>query len=633
MTPAIRARANGRRSAPLTSGISNCLEICLILQKVPIVESCVRGHDRLILFRFHSAFLICLAFCLIPLASEAQRKRKNQSDQEQGIRQREAEFYFTEGEKYFILEDYAKALLYYQKSLEVDNDNATVHYKIAEVLSRSGRQDDMLKASLSIENALRLEENNKYFYLLAVNIYNTLARFDKAAQAYETMIHKVEGTEEYLYDLAVVYQYDKKPDEAIKTYNRAEAIFGVNEISSVQKLRLYLEAGKTQEAIAEGDKLMQAFPGEERYVMGFAEVMSKNGQLPTAIEFLEKFLNEYEDAGNAKMLLAGFYRDTQQEDKARKLLTDLFDDLSVELGSKVIVLGAYNAELNQGRLRNKTDPDKEAYVMSLYDKLLKAYPGETDVYIIGGDLYLSTGKNAEAIRSYQQAIKTGDVSYEVWQNLLYLESQLNQFDNVIKHSDAALELFPNQGMLYYFNGYANLRKKNFNEATTALEQAKRVISGNNNLLSEINSMLGDAYNSTKQYDKSDKAYESALSIDPDNDIVLNNYSYFLALRKEYLDKAEKMSTQLIRNNPDNPVYLDTHAWVLYTREKYREARKFMERAINTGKANATHFEHYGDILFKLGDVNGAVTQWEKAKEADTSNELLNKKIANRKIYE
>jgi tetratricopeptide (TPR) repeat protein len=574
-----------------------------------------------------------VALCLVPFAASSQKKKKSQPEQEQGIKQRESEFYFTEGEKYFILEDYAKALLYYQKSLEVDANNATVHYKIAEVLSRSNRQDDMLKAAISIENALKLEEHNKYFYLLAVNIYNTLARFEKAAEAYETMMREVDGTEEYLYDLAVVYQYNKRPEEAIKAYNRAESLFGINEISSVQKLRLYLEAGKPEQAIEEGNKLLQAFPGEERYVMGFAEVMSKNGQLPVAIQYLEKFVSENKEAGNAKMLLAGFYRDTQQEAKARALLTELFDDPSVEMGSKVIVLGAYNTELHQNRIRNQPDKDKESYVLTLYEKLVKMYPNESDVYVIGGDLYLSTGKNAEASSAYQLAIKTGDVNYEVWQNLIYLETQLSQFDNVIRHSDEALELFPNQGMLYYFNGYAHLRKRNFMEASAALEQAKKIISADTNLLGEINGMLGDTYNSLAQYEKSDMAYEAALSIDPGNDVVLNNYSYYLALRKADLEKAEKMSTQLIRHNPDNPVYLDTHAWVLYTREKYREARKFMERAINSGGANATHFEHYGDILFKLGDVNGAVTQWERAKEADADNELLNKKIANRKIYE
>lgn len=575
-----------------------------------------------------------MALCILPLAVHAQKKKKVQAAEEaHGIKQREAEFYFTEGEKYFILEDYAKALLYYQKSLEVDASNATVHYKIAEVLSRSERQDDMLKAAISVENALRLEAKNKYFYLLAVNIYNTLARFDKAAAAYETMMREVEGTEEYLYDLAVVYQYDKKPEEAIRVYNKAESLFGVNEISSVQKLRLYLEAGKAKEAIAEGEKLLAAYPGEERYAMGFAEVMSKNGQLPVALEYLEKFVRENPDAGNARMLLAGFYRDTKQEEKARALLTELFSDPSVELGSKVIVLGAYNTELHQSRSRNERDAGKEAYVLSLYTKLAEMYPNQPDVYVIGGDLYLSTGKNAEAVNAYQQAIKSGDVNYEVWQNLIYLETQLNQFDNVIRHADEALELFPNQGMLYYFSGYAHLRKKNHAEASAALEQAKKIVSGDNNLLGEINGMLGDTYNSMKQYEKSDKAYEDALSLNPENDAVLNNYSYFLALRKANLEKAEKMSSQLVKDNPDNPVYLDTHAWVLYTREKYREAKKFMERAINTGNVNATHFEHYGDILFKLGDVNGAVTQWEKAKEADADNELLNKKIANRKIYE
>src|SRR5690606_28140386 len=43
--------------------------------------------------------------------------------------------------------------------------------------------------------------------------------------------------------------------------------------------------------------------------------------------------------------------------------------------------------------------------------------------------------------------------------------------------------------------------------------------------------LGDVYNSMKEYERSDQAYEEALRLKPDNDVVLNNYSYFLALRK------------------------------------------------------------------------------------------------------
>jgi tetratricopeptide (TPR) repeat protein len=89
----------------------------------------------------------------------AQRKKKTPDEtQASGIKLREAEFYFTEGEKYFILEDYAKALLYYQRTLEISPENATVHYKIAQVLSQSNKQEDLLKASISVENALSWKE-------------------------------------------------------------------------------------------------------------------------------------------------------------------------------------------------------------------------------------------------------------------------------------------------------------------------------------------------------------------------------------------------------------------------------------------------------------------------------------------
>lgn len=582
-----------------------------------------------ILYRAHIFLLI--AFLGLVQPAHGQKRKKTPDDQPHNLKLRESEFYFTEGEKYFILEDYSKALLFYQKSLEIFPENATIHYKIAEVLSRNDKQEDLFKASLSIETALKLEKTNKYFYLLAASIYNNLARFDKSAQVYETMLEEIEGTEEYLYDLAAVYQYANKPEDAIKAYNRAESALGLNETSSIQKLRLYFEIGKSKEAIAEGEKLLAAFPGEERYVMGFAEVLSQKGQRPLAIQYLEKFLQENREAGHAKMLLAGFYRDTQQEEKARLLLLEIFDDPSVELANKVIILGAYNTELNESKAQQ--DSSKASFALKLFNKLSESYPGDASVHVSGGDLYLSTGKNREAAKEYLKAIELEEGSFEVWQNLLYLETKLEQFDNVIRHAEDALEMFPNQGMLHYFNGFAHLRKRNYAEATASFEIAKRLSSANPSLAAEINSMLGDAYNALKEYEKSDRAYEDALSANPNNSIVLNNYSYYLALRRANLEKAEKMSSQLIKNHPDNPAYLDTHAWVLYTREKYKEAKKTIERAISTGKANATHFEHYGDILFKLGDIEGAVAQWEKARGTGANNETLNKKIANRKIYE
>lgn len=570
---------------------------------------------------------------VLPVTVWGQKKKRGAEDPAVGIRLREAEFYFTEGEKFFILEDYAKALVYYQRALDINPENGTIHYKMAEVLSKSNKQDDLLKASGSVEQALRLDPENKYFYLLAATIYNSLGRFEKAAQAYESMMQKIPGTEEYLYEVAAVYQYSGQAGEAMKAYDRAEQIFGINEISSIQKLKLNLEAGKTAEGLSEGEKLIKAFPDEERYIMAFTEIISKKGMRDQAVSYLEDFVNRNPASGNVKMLLAGFYRDVGQEEKARPYLLSLFEDNSIELSSKLIVLGAYNAELNNNKAKKISDPSKESFAVSLYEKLKTAYPGDPGVHVIGGDLFLCTGKDREAQAEYLKAVESGAVDFEVYENLLFLDIRLEQWDQATRHAEEALEIFPNQSMIHYFNGFANLRKRRYDEAIGAFEQAKRLSGSNPGLTSEINSQLGEAYNAKKDYTRSDKAYEEALAFNPNSATVLNNYSYYLALRKENLEKAEKMSATLIKNHPENPTFLDTYAWVLFIREKYKEAKKIMERAISTGKATATHFEHYGDILYKLGDIDGAVRQWEKARGLNANSETLNKKIANRKIYE
>ncbi len=580
----------------------------------------------------HLCILIASTFLLVVITPAHSQKRKNPVDSKPSdVRLREAEFFFAEAEKYFILEDYAKALVYFQRVSELNPTNATVHYKMAEVLAKGTKEEDIQKAAESIELALKYEKKNKYFYLLASNIYASLGQFEKATSALETMMKEVKGTEDYLFELAALYLYDKKEDEALKVYNRAEELMGVNEVSSLQKQRIYLDKGKIADAIAEGEKLIQAFPDEERYVLGFAETLSQSGKRSKAIQFVENFIKDHPEAGNAKMILAGFYKDDGQEQKSRNFVLEVFDDPQVDVSSKVLMMGTYNNTLSQNKSKNINDSELENFVITLFEKLESNYSSDPNVHLIGGDLYMTLENDDRAKKEYLKAVRSGSGSFEVWQNLLYLETQTNEIDSLIAHSEEALEMFPNQAMVHYFNGYGHVRKKHYREAAYSLEQAKKLTTSNPAFVSDLNAMLGDCYNGSKEYTKSDQAYDQALLFNPNNDIVLNNYSYYLSLRKENLEKAEKMSAQLVKNFPDNASYLDTHAWVLYAREKYKEAKKVIEKAIQGGQATATHFEHYGDILFQLGDIDNAVTQWQKAKQKNGDNASLDKKITNRKL--
>jgi Tfp pilus assembly protein PilF len=150
---------------------------------------------------------------------------------------------------------------------------------------------------------------------------------------------------------------------------------------------------------------------------------------------------------------------------------------------------------------------------------------------------------------------------------------------------------------------------------------------NQPLLAQFWSSLGDAYHANKEHERSDNAYDKALALDPDNVNTLNNYAYYLSERNEELAKAERMSKRSNELAPGQPSYQDTYAWILFRAGKFAEARTWIEKAIASGgKDQGVIVEHYGDILYKLGETSAALEQWKLAKELGDTSDMLDRKI-------
>ena len=116
------------------------------------------------------------------------------------------------------------------------------------------------------------------------------------------------------------------------------------------------------------------------------------------------------------------------------------------------------------------------------------------------------------------------------------------------------------------------------------------------------SIIGDTQYHMGRERKAYKTYEQALKLDPEYCPVLNNYAYFLCLRKCRLRKAEKMSLITVTKEPDNPTYLDTYGWILYLRGKAEKAKPVFKHAmLYGGKDSAVVLMHYSLVLEKLGE--------------------------------
>ena len=577
--------------------------------------------------------VIFLFGTFLPL--EAQKKQRNnnkkadQEDLETDLRV--SEFYFIEGEKYFILEDFAKALGAFQKCLEITPDNAAVYYMIGRIMYKN---EEFSKAEVNALKAIELEPDNKYYYLLATDIYTAKGEIGRAADYYEVMIAKIPSSEVYYLELAGLYLYQNRLDEALQTYNRAEQSFGIIENISMQKQQIYLRQNKIEEAIAVGQDLVDTYPGEERYIISLSEVMHANNKEQEAIDLLESYLDDYGSNTRIKILLSEYYRKQDNFKKSSRLITEAFEDPFLDVQSKIKVLINYIANF----------PD-EYYVdnaLKLGKVLLELHPDEGDSYLVNADLLTelvttTEQKNEEDMRAdaadyYYTALQYNSSQFSVWQNLLNLDLQLGKWNNLTMHAEEALELFPNNALVYLFAGIGYSQKKDYLTAIDYLETGRK-LANDPQLLSNFYSSLGDAYNASKDFSNSDKNYEQALALNPDNDIVLNNYSYYLSLRKENLDKARQMSLSTVRRNPDNSTYLDTYAWILYQLKEFNEAKTILEKAISINSSNAVYFDHYGDVLYQLGEIDDAVKNWERAHELDKDLKDVEKKIAERKIYE
>lgn len=128
------------------------------------------------------------------------------------------------------------------------------------------------------------------------------------------------------------------------------------------------------------------------------------------------------------------------------------------------------------------------------------------------------------------------------------------------------------------------------------------VQGNDEKLALAYYYIGDVNYQLGNEKKAFKAYERALKAKPDYPVVLNNYAYYLSLKKKSLRKALAMSQKAVELEPDNATYLDTCGWILYLLKRPAEAKPHFKRAmIFGGKDSAVVLEHYSKVLEALGE--------------------------------
>jgi tetratricopeptide (TPR) repeat protein len=496
-------------------------------------------------------------------------------------------------------------------------------------LSRLAMKDnDATKAGAYIEKAIALDSDNKWYQ---EQYANTLVLRDDAlgaAKVYAALAKKEKFNQQYLERSAALYQRAGKYKEALEQL-RILRQKGDEADVLMQEQAVYLKMNDVEGAARIVRELISLYPREPRYLSMLAEIYQNNKQPKKATEVLEEMSKKFPDDPSLQINLATQALKRGDTASYRSYLRKAVVNKDLSPDMQLYLLRSYIGELPSDSLRRHE-------ALDIATDILTQHPENVGLLSFYSYVQSLNGKQDAAAESLKKALSLKKDDFSIWQQLLYTYAGREHADSLIKWSERAARLFPNQALVHYLNGVGHYNKKEYPQAIRAIGRAISLEpEEKTEELSEMHTILGDIYNSTKQYALSDSNYNQAIRLNPDNATVLNNYAYYLSVRNTRLEDAARMSKKSLEIRPREATFLDTYAWILYQQGQYPEALRFINQAFDQSGQNASPelWEHLGAIQFKLGNKAAALDAWKKAKTLGSDNAMLDKMIAEQKLYE
>lgn len=533
---------------------------------------------------------------------------------------------FINAEQEKILGNYENAAFLFKEVLKRDGDNHASAYELARIYDIL---NDDEKAIKSAKLAVNLDDTNVWYKSFLADLYKKTGQDLKAADIYENLVKEEPNNDYYYFRWAYFLVRGNQINQAVKVYDNLEKRMGINEEVVRRKHALYVGSGNNKKAIKEYQRLISAFPENLDYYHLLAGFYKELGQPKEALDVYHQIIRLDNTDPEAKMGIAEAENKGNSDEKILSAFKESFADPDIDIDTKIKKLFPYIH-----KVADTGDKDLATATLELSTILEETHPNEAKAFSISGDLFYYAGQKEEALKKYQKTVSLNENVFLVWEQMMNIHSEAKAYEKLEEVSEEVMDLFPNQPRAYYFYALARNKQKDHKGAISICEQALLMVGQDARLKFDIHALMGMAYFKLRKYQESETAYEDALKLNPNAPSVLNEYSHTLSERGEKLNKAKEMSDLANDLYPNNYKFQDNLGWILYKLKEYEAAKEWLSKSIQNGGADQPDvLEHLGDTLFQTQDIDGAMKNWQKALEKGSDSDLLEKKIADRKLYE
>ncbi len=430
---------------------------------------------------------------------------------------------FLKGTQANLMGEFDKAEEFFKSVLTKDPKNGMSAFELSRALEKQDKNDEAIKYA---KRAIEIDENNKWFKLFLADLYQKTEDNRAGANVYQQLVAEYPHFEEYYLKQAFFLVRDGAPAEAIKIYETLEAKIGINEELTRRKHTLLIGTGDADGAANELKKLIAAFPKNKTYQHLLADFYIQANQMGKAQKVYKDILKMDPEDAAAKLAIAGEMKKSGNDSEYLTSLKPIFENQKVGLDMKIKELIPMIQRV--AKYNDATLADEALQLCNILDEV---HPEQAKVQSIAGDLYYYSNRKQEARKYYEKTLELDETVYLVWEQLLYSQRDLGDHKAMLKTSEEAMDVFPNQGAIYYLNGYAAGAEGDYADALTSLQQAAMMSSRNLPLNLDVKARMGWTYTKMKKYDKALSQLETAVKKSNGNHpVALENLGDLLFLQ-------------------------------------------------------------------------------------------------------
>jgi len=527
---------------------------------------------------------------------------------------------FHEGIRYKQKKQYQNAIHVFEACTKINQFDDASHYLLSEIYTKLSQKEN---AVASLQKAIEIDPKNQWYKQELAYRFHEAENHKEAIVAYKNLLKTHPENPDWLISLSECYFKNNQLSESYQTMEKIEQLIGSNPEIIIEKYRILF----FQKKYSQGEKLLleglQNFPNHPDILAILADYYFDSKQDKKALDLLKKLSDIDPNNGNVHLTLAQHYMQNNDLANTFKELKLAYLCPEIPLDNKTKLLMYFY----------DTQAKLDKNVIELGNILVSQYPNEAKAHTLLGDLLMKDNNEILALASYKKAIELDPSRYTIFEQVLVMEYEFQQYELLYNDGLKAVELFPSYGKVYLLAGTAANQIKKYKEAIELLEVGKDLITNNPALKAEFLAQIGQANFKLKKIPEAKKSYDEAIELSPANTLNLNNYAYYLAVEKTDLEKAEKFILQVLAVNPNDYHFLDTYGWVLFQKGDFQKALETFEKAIISNPKEPLINEHLGDCYYKVGKQKEAVEYWKKALENGSKNLSLPKKIEKKSYYD